>query len=122
MWGRSSDRQHDLTSAGFLPSRTIRRSPCPSRTRFSQSPQPGGRAASLYVRVDQRRERRCGPDSRGRYGCSQRRPVRYPPVPEPGRRPCDSRAFLDKRTTGSTVPTSITRIIRWTTATNSKIT
>jgi hypothetical protein len=39
MCGRSLDRQHDLTSARFLPSRTIRRSPCPSRRRFSQSPQ-----------------------------------------------------------------------------------
>jgi len=37
MWGRSSDRQHDLTSARFLPSRTIRRSRCLSLTRFSQS-------------------------------------------------------------------------------------
>jgi hypothetical protein len=34
-----SDRQHDLTSEGFLPRRAIRRSQCPGRTRFSQSPQ-----------------------------------------------------------------------------------
>jgi hypothetical protein len=95
MWGRSSDRQHDLTSARFLPSRTIRRSQCPSRRLFSQGPQHHAAVLPGFACTWRNEENRVAPTG----------------VAQP----------LWPRITGSTVRTSITRRIRWPTPTNSKI-